>query len=170
MSDELLLSKLVTNAVIIGIGATVVMDIWAILLQRIFGIAPLNFAFVGRWLAYMPRGVVCHDDISRVEPVAVEAVVGWVAHYLIGIIFAIVLLMFTGNAWLMEPSLLPAITFGALTVTFPYFIMQPCLGLGIAAAKTPKPNVARFRSLLTHVVFGLGLYFSAIINVLFFAL
>jgi hypothetical protein len=38
--------------------------------------------------------------------------------------------------------------------------MQPCLGFGIAASKTPKPNIARLRSLIAHFVFGLGLYGS----------
>jgi hypothetical protein len=41
--------------------------------------------------------------------------------------------------------------------------MQPGLGLGIAASRTPQPNVARLRSLATHAVFGLGLYAAAAI-------
>jgi hypothetical protein len=35
------------------------------------------------------------------------------------------------------------------------------MGLGIAASRTPKPNVARLRSLATHTAFGVGLYGSA---------
>jgi hypothetical protein len=167
MSDELLLSKLLTSSVIIGIGATLAMDLWGILLQRILAIVPLNYALVGRWLANMPSGAFCHDNISMVKPVARESVIGWISHYLIGITFAAVFIISTGNTWLVDPSILPAILFGVLTVTFPFFIMQPCLGLGIAASKTPKPNVARLRSLLTHVVFGLGLYFTALLNVFF---
>jgi hypothetical protein len=51
---------------------------------------------------------------------------------------------------------------GIGTVPIPYFIMQPALGLGIAAAKTPHPNQARLKSLVTHTVFGVGLYLSAL--------
>jgi hypothetical protein len=43
----------------------------------------------------------------------------------------------------------------------PFFTMQPSFGLGIAASKTPHPNQARLKSLMTHTVFGVGLYLSA---------
>jgi hypothetical protein len=39
--------------------------------------------------------------------------------------------------------------------------MQPDMGAGIAVSNTPKPNAARIRSLLSHAVFGLGLYVAA---------
>ena len=39
--------------------------------------------------------------------------------------------------------------------------MQPAMGAGIAASKTPRPRVARLRSLVTHTVYGVGLYVSA---------
>jgi hypothetical protein len=48
------------------------------------------------------------------------------------------------------------------TVVFPFFIMQPSFGLGMAASKTPKPTQARLKSLVTHAVFGVGLYVCAV--------
>jgi hypothetical protein len=56
---------------------------------------------------------------------------------------------------------MPALLFGIVTVVFPLFIMQPAFGLGIAASKAPNPVQARLRSLMNHVVFGIGLYLSA---------
>jgi hypothetical protein len=47
-------------------------------------------------------------------------------------------------------------------VVFPLFILQPSLGLGVAASKSPKPAQARLKSLVTHTVFGLGLYACAL--------
>jgi formate/nitrite transporter FocA (FNT family) len=44
---------------------------------------------------------------------------------------------------------------------FPLFILQPSLGLGFGSSKTPKPAQARLKSLVTHVVFGVGLYLCA---------
>jgi len=167
MGEELLFPYLIASGVIIGVGATVAMDVWALLLRRFFGIAALNYALVGRWLAYIPRGIFRHDNISTAKPFATELLIGWVAHYLTGIIFALTLIEFIGNDWLIEPSVIPAIAFGLLTVGFPFFLMQPGMGLGVAAAKTPKPNVARLRSITTHLVFGLGLYLSAMISALF---
>lgn len=41
--------------------------------------------------------------------------------------------------------------------------MQPGMGFGVAASKTPKPNVARLRSLAAHTVFGFGLYLAALL-------
>jgi hypothetical protein len=40
-------------------------------------------------------------------------------------------------------------------------VMQPAMGAGIAASRTPRPNLARLRSVVTHTVYGLGLYASA---------
>jgi hypothetical protein len=44
--------------------------------------------------------------------------------------------------------------------------MQPGMGAGIAAAKMAKPGVARLRSIVTHAVFGLGFYISALLSAL----
>jgi hypothetical protein len=41
--------------------------------------------------------------------------------------------------------------------------MQPSFGLGVAASKTPNPNRARLKSLMTHTVFGVGLYIWALL-------
>ena len=49
-----------------------------------------------------------------------------------------------------------------VTVAAPLFLMQPGMGMGIAASKTPNPNAVRLRSLVTHAVFGAGLYLSAL--------
>jgi Protein of unknown function (DUF2938) len=40
--------------------------------------------------------------------------------------------------------------------------MQPSLGLGVAASRTPNPTQARLKSLMTHSVFGVGLYVCAV--------
>ena len=58
-------------------------------------------------------------------------------------------------------TLLPALVVGVVTVVFPFFVMQPGMGFGIAASKAPDPMRARLRSLMTHTVFGIGLYLAA---------
>lgn len=45
----------------------------------------------------------------------------------------------------------------------PYFIIMPGMGMGVAASKTPKPNVARLKSVVGHSVFGLGMYATALL-------
>ena len=63
--------------------------------------------------------------------------------------------------WLHSPTLLPALLFGAVTVLAPFLVMQPALGMGVEASNAPAPWRARGKSLVTHLIFGLGLYLSA---------
>lgn len=153
----------IVRAVAIGVGATVVMDLWGLLLRRAFGVASLDYALVGRWLGHLPRGRFVHDGIGRSAPVAGERAIGWLAHYAIGIGFAGLLLLVAGPEWGRRPTLLPALAFGLVSVAAPFLVMQPGLGLGIAASRAPRPAIARLRSLMTHAVFGMGLYLAALV-------
>ncbi|VVE61970.1 membrane protein [Pandoraea anapnoica] len=145
----------------IGVFATVMTDLWALLLRRVFGIPSLEFSMVGRWLGHMPAGRFAHAGIARATPVPGERALGWFAHYAIGVGFAATLVMLAGSVWLDAPTWPPALAFGVATVVMPFFVMQPAFGAGVAASKTPKPAQARLRSLMTHAVFGLGLYAGA---------
>lgn len=150
------------GAVGVGVGATVVMDLWALVLSRGFGVASLDYCLVGRWLAHMPQGRFSHANIRAASGVAGECALGWLAHYLVGAAFAVMLVTITGASWLAAPSIAPALLFGIATVLLPFLVMQPALGLGIAASKTPQPGAARIKSLATHAVFGTGLYLAAL--------
>jgi hypothetical protein len=44
--------------------------------------------------------------------------------------------------------------------------MQPGMGMGIAASKTPNPKAARLKSIVSHTVYGIGLYSSALLSTL----
>ena len=149
------------SAILIGLGATLTFDLWALFLKQAFQITPSNICLVGRWLRYMPAGTFTHAKIGSTPPKSKECTVGWIAHYTIGITFAITFVAFVGNTWLRQPTLLPALIFGVVTVLAPFTIMQPAFGLGFAAAKTPNPTQARVRSLLNHTAFGVGLYLFA---------
>lgn len=148
--------------VLIGIGATLVMDLWALLRQQLFGIAPTNWGMVGRWIGHMRRGRFSHTSIANADAVSGEKIIGWTAHYVIGIGYAVLLFLIFGEAWLLKPSAEPALALGIATVVAPFFVLQPGMGAGIAASKTPNPNAVRLHSVLNHAVFGLGLYVSAL--------
>lgn len=109
----------------------------------------------------MPTGKIMHASIATADRKPNECTLGWIAHYTIGIGFAIVFVLLVSGAWLARPTLLPALGFGIVTVLVPFFTMQPAFGLGIAAARTPNPTMARLKSLMTHTMFGLGLFVSA---------
>lgn len=154
---------IVCSGIAVGVGATAVMDLWSLLQKRLFSMPSLNWCMVGRWIGHMPRGHFVNDNISLKPQIPKECTIGWLTHYVTGIAFGIGLFLLQGAEWGRQPTLLPALAFGIATVVFPFFIMQPGLGAGIAASKTPKPNQARARSILTHVVFGLGLYGAAVV-------
>ena len=146
------------GAVLIGAGATAVMDIWTVVRKWLLGTKPPDYGLVGRWLAYMLRGRFRHDPIAASPAVHGERRIGWTAHYLIGIAFAAMLLAIWGLDWVRQPTIAPALIVGIGSVAAPFFLMQPGMGAGIAACRTPRPAAARVQSLVTHTIFGLGLY------------
>jgi hypothetical protein len=153
----------VFGAILVGFGATLIMDLWALFMRHAFGVTSLNYCIVGRWLRYMPDGIFKHTSIAAAPAKSSECAVGWIAHYATGAIFAVALVILTSGDWLQHPTLLPALLFGISTVAIPFLIMQPSFGLGVAASKTPRPMQARFRSILTHAIFGVGLYICAVV-------
>jgi hypothetical protein len=148
------------RCLLIGALATLLMDAWAAAL-RCFGVPSLNFALLGRWLGHIPRGVWRHEQITAAVPVDGELLIGWCAHYLIGVSFAALLLALFGLDWARAPTLGPALGLGVGTVMAPLFVLQPAFGAGVASRKTPRPLFNSLKSLVTHSVFGVGLFLGA---------
>lgn len=145
-----------------GIGATVIMDAW-LMLMKALGVPTLDFALVGRWMGHLCHGRFAHASIGQAYPIQRESALGWITHYAVGIAFAALLACIQGVAWLHAPTLAPAIAVGAATVAVPLLVIQPAMGAGFASAKTPTPAKNCFRSVMTHTIFGLGLYLSAVL-------
>ena len=146
------------STLITGVDATALIDLWTIVQKRLLGTAAPNYGLVGRWLGHMRRGRFRHESIAAAPPVHDERLIGWGAHYLIGIAFAGLLLGVWGLAWIQQPRIGPALAVGIGSVAAPFLVMQPGMGAGIAASRTPRPAAARLQSLATHAIFGLGLY------------
>ena len=153
MSNEFL------YVVLCGVIASFIMDISAYIQKKLWEIPSLNYCLVGRWILTMPYGKFSHHNILQSEQRSFECRVGWLSHYIIGVLFASVYL-YISSVFSIETSVLSVVSFGMLTVLVPYFIMQPSFGFGIAASKTPNPKQTRFRSLVAHTSFGVGLYVS----------
>ena len=153
----------VLAAGLIGVGATVLTDFWALFLRRAFKVRSLDYCLLGRWVMHMPAGVILHERIAAASKKQYECIVGSMTHYLIGTGFGVLFVLIASTEWLTRPTLMPALAFGAATVIVPYFTMQPAFGLGIAASRAPHPTKVRLKSLMTHTVFGVGLYVSALL-------
>jgi hypothetical protein len=150
------------GAITIGLGATLFMDAWALLMNRTFGVPLANYCLVGRWIRHMPEGRFVHRSIAAAAQKPSECTVGWITHYVVGALYGLIFVALVSQSWLARPTLLPALIFGIVSVLVAYLLMQPSFGLGIAASKAPQPMHARLRSLMAHTVFGIGLYLSAV--------
>lgn len=148
------------STLFIGVGATAVMDLWSLARKPLLGVARPDYGLVGRWLGHMTHGRFRHDSIAKSSSIPGERLIGWLAHYLIGIGFAALLIGIWGLAWVQRPTIGPALIVGIGTVAAPFLLMQPGMGAGIAASRTPRPGSARLQSFITHAIFGFGLYVS----------
>lgn len=148
------------RSILIGLGATLVMDLWAALLRRL-GVPSLDFALLGRWIGHLPRGRFLHGSITRTPAVRGERLIGWSAHYSIGMAFSALLLATFGLEWARAPTLAPPLLIGVVTVLAPLLVLQPALGAGVASSRTARPVFNSLKSLITHTVFGFGLFVAA---------
>ena len=154
---------LMFQGALLGLGANILFDLWQRGLALATGQAAPNWAPIGRWFWHLREGRVFHDDVMRAAPYAHELRLGWIGHYVVGILYGVIFALIVGPAWLAAPRLLPAWIFALVTVGFGWFLLQPGLGLGWAASKTPNPTRTRLLNLAGHTVFGLGLWLTGLL-------
>lgn len=153
--------SLLIDGIIIGVAGTLAMDIWAQVLHRVGGQALPNWGNVGRWAANLPT--VFHDDIGAVPPVKGEVTKGWIVHYAVGVAYGVIFAVLAGQGWLDAPSFLPVWIFGIVTIGAGWFLLQPGMGLGWAASRTPNPWKVRIMGLIAHTVFAGGMFAAAVV-------
>lgn len=154
--------EFLTRGMLIGAGGAALMDAWALFSRRAFNVQGLDYAMLGRWIGHFQRRRFFHERIASADHIRGERQLGWVAHYSIAIAFAFVLLAIWGLDWARSPTIWPPLLIGLGTIVAPWFVMQPGMGAGIGASRTPNPPAARLRNLATHTVYGIGLYVSAV--------
>jgi hypothetical protein len=152
----------VTEEIItIGIVATLTMDLWQRFLQAM-GLPPANWGLIGRWVAGFSRGIFIHRSIAATPKARGEVAIGWAFHYAVGVAYAALYLEIMRLGFESEPTLVSALVFAIALLIAPWFIMQPALGIGFMAARTPNPAAVRLINVSVHAVFGLGLYLGAV--------
>ncbi|MDB6452770.1 DUF2938 domain-containing protein [Falsirhodobacter sp. 20TX0035] len=153
----------ITASLIIGIIATAIFDLWGLLVAVLRRQPRPRWDMAGRWFWHMAQGRFRHDDMAALRPVGGESLLGWVLHYVIGVIYAALIPLIWGMDWLEHPTLAPALIVGVVTVLAGWLLMSPGMGNGIAASRAPHPWTVRGLQLAAHVVFGLGLWIGALI-------
>lgn len=157
------MQDLLLRTLVMGVLATLSMDILGLLLKFTFNIPPANWTLIGRWFASLPQGKVFHDDIAQSPSLPFETGIGWFAHYAIGVLYAAVLIAVMGIDWLQAPTVLPPLVIGWVTVGAGWFLLQPGMGAGWAASKRANKWQIRGLNILGHTIFGLGLYAGAVL-------
>ena len=148
------------RVLVMGIAATVAIDLWATFANRMLAWPRTNWAMVGRWIGHMRDGQFTHISITSSPPIVRESILGWAFHYVVGCFYAALYLTYVNIVHMGQPTLVSAVLFGLVTLLSPWLLMQPALGLGIFASKAPKPTLVRLQNLIIHTIFGLVLYYS----------
>lgn len=150
--------QIAIQGLLIGTIATIGMDAWTVVVKYVLRLPTTDWALVGRWFGHMPRGVFIHHPVAAADPVKNELAIGWIAHYLTGLLYGLIYLYGVRVLFSDDPSLTSALVFGLLTLVFPWFVMQPGMGVGVLATKSPRPAVIRLVNVSMHAVFGVSLY------------
>lgn len=93
-------AELFLKATLVGVGGTIVLDLYALMMSRVLGVPATNWAMVGRWFGNMAHGQFVQVAMSEAVPVKGELAIGWIAHYAIGIGYVLLLLGLWGKVWL----------------------------------------------------------------------
>ena len=89
---------------------------------------------VGHWVFHLKSGTVFHDDIAVALALSYENFMGWVFHYLIGLIYGVIFVVVIGELWPSEPTFMPVWLYAIVTISAGWFLLSSGLGLGMALA------------------------------------
>jgi len=145
----------------VGVTATVTMDVLASASRRIGLSVGAKGKWVGRWYLGIARGQFVHSDIAAAPEQAGEVRAALAGHYVIGIVLAVAYV--AGASWLgISPDVfLVALGYGFATSVFPWFLVLPALGFGAFGRKGPPELKLFTTTLVNHLSYGFGLWWSA---------
>lgn len=152
-------AELIWLGMLAGIGVTAFTDVIAVGRQG-WAMTHGFYCLVGRWVGSLPQNGVFHSGIRRSTPAPFEAVLGWAAHILLGVIYWVCFMLSFGPSALYMPQLWQGVGFGIVTVLVPWLVFQPLFGWGVGMSKAPDPWKMRLKGIITHTVFGLGIWGS----------
>ena len=158
------MSTWIAFSLVVGIGSTLILDLWVTLVKKVAGIPPTDWGMVGRWLTGILRGNLVLDNRITRAPGTIEKMTGWIFHYLIGIADALLLLVFWGTRFALQPSLLPVFIIGVVVSTFAGLaLLMPAMGGGFFGRKLPNQMFMIIYIVVAHIAFAIVQYVFAIL-------
>lgn len=159
--------NLFLQSIILGLISTLIMDLLALLRFQFFQSKSFNYALLGRWILTLKNFKYLHSNINSIPAVKYEMITGWLLHYAIGVSLSFIYL----HTPILNDQLnifISSILFGLFTTSIPLIIMQPILGFGFFASKTPRPAQSIKNSFIAHFNFGFGLFLAQYILIRLF--
>lgn len=149
--------QLILLGVTAGIVGTLAMDGLNWVFSRIGMLANIDIIAIGRMAAGWLRGRFSYNHPSELEPAGNERLLGYVTHYAISVIFALLYVL----GWHLlvggPVSAFWALVYGLATSVAPLFLVLPSMGLGVLGRRSPDGVRAPLSSLANHLFFGVGM-------------
>jgi hypothetical protein len=149
------------SMVMVGCLSVAVLDLWQRLAHRLGGLPPTNWAVVGRWLLMLLRqGILFNPGLAQAPSLPRERLIGWVFHYVIGVVYVWVYVTLWQPNWGLDNPLTDGLLFGAISTVVPRFFFIPATGAGLFGSRTPRPVFVSLSALVVHAIFGsaIGLF------------
>jgi len=149
--------KLILTGIAAGVLGTLVMDSLNQLFARNGMLLKIDVARIGRLSAGWARGRFRYQNPGEVPEAPNEKPIGYLAHYGIGIVLALVYVVGWDRAVGGPVSPVWAVAYGTATTVIAWFFLLPSIGLGVCGWNSPDGYQAPLSSLVNHVFFGLGM-------------
>ena len=149
------------QGVLVGVIATLTMDLASAGLRQLGLTASLTPAVIGRWFASVLRGQPIHADIAQSPALPYEMGLALVGHYAIGIFLACLYFWIASRFGWPARHLGAMLCFGFCSNVFPWLLMFPAMGYGFFGLHGPVGTRLFVSSLSSHLLYGLGLWIGA---------
>jgi hypothetical protein len=149
--------NLFLTGVIAGVLGTLIMDSLNYLFSRSGMLSKIDLKMIGRMSSGWIRGNFYYRHPSEMKQVTKETLYGYIAHYAIGVVFALVYVLSWYYLIGMPISSLWAFVYGIATTAGSLMLIYPSMGLGMLGIRSPEGIKAPLSSLANHTFYGIGL-------------
>jgi uncharacterized membrane protein YeaQ/YmgE (transglycosylase-associated protein family) len=149
--------NLIVVGVVAGVLGTLVMDALNHLFARAGMISKIDMGMIGRMSAGWVRGRFCYRHPEEMERVANERLYGFITHYTIGVVLALIYVLGWDLLVGGPVSAVWAFVYGVATTVASLFFVYPSMGFGVAGIRSPEGIKSPLSSLANHLFFGVGM-------------
>ena len=154
---------LVVVTIAAGVLGTLVMDVLNHLVSQTGLLLKIDVRMIGRMSAGWLRGRFLYENPGQIEPHEHELILGYAAHYAIGLVLATVFVI-GWDQFISGPiSPLLALFYGFATTVASEFFVYPSMGLGVCGRLSAEGIKAALSPLANHLFFGVGMAIAIVV-------